>query len=243
MTSRGSPLASLLIISAIDLLLCCLTAGIMLFLVFQPSQRSDRSSAILGVSVEESDNGSAAGGGSQLAPTTIIVKMAYGDRLEPAGGSSGYKSIQGHDSSSTQSTTVLVSTSASADVLTLAPVRANRAFRGQIVLAVNGSLFTQDVGCGTGGRGQVTIDPEQDEPIQAKCSEITECLYGEALSDREYKYFHQFVKAADKVPEQALHCSRVDGSHLYTCDISVDRYAHWSEYTELRQDPICSEAR
>jgi hypothetical protein len=67
-----SPLGTLLIISAVDMLLCCFTMGVMLFLVFQPSLNSDRASAkLLGINGFEPI--AAAGVGHLAAPTVIII--------------------------------------------------------------------------------------------------------------------------------------------------------------------------
>jgi hypothetical protein len=242
MARRSSPLAGLLIISAIDLLLCCLTAGIMLFIVFQPSQRSDRSSAMIGSLNDGRDNGVQAGAGSQLAPTMIIVKSAYGDLLKPTSDASGYRSISGHGSALNQATAILISTSASPGKLILEPARANREFSARIALAVNSHLVTQDVRCGTGGQGQVAIDPEADEPIKLSCSEVTQCLFGEELAEAEITYWTKFIAANEQAPSEAYGCYQDnDSSILDTCAVPVDRWAHGYDYHPLKQDPICEE--
>src|SRR4051794_19783307 len=72
MTSPKSSLATLLVISAIDLLLCCFTMGVMLFLVLQSSQRTDVSRSQL-LAIGGRDAIAATGAGLLVTPAVIIL--------------------------------------------------------------------------------------------------------------------------------------------------------------------------
>ena len=69
MTTPRTSLGILLIISAIDLLICSFTAGVTLFLIFQPSLRTDVRS---GVSNSISENGTISN--KALSPVVVIIR-------------------------------------------------------------------------------------------------------------------------------------------------------------------------
>lgn len=69
MTAPRNTLGVLLIISAIDLLVCSFTAGVMLFLIFQPSLRTDLSS---GVANSISQKGTTSS--NALSPVVVIIR-------------------------------------------------------------------------------------------------------------------------------------------------------------------------
>ena len=69
MAAPRNSLVVLLVISAIDLLVCSFTAGLMLFLIFQPSLRADESSG-----VENSLYQKGTTSNDALSPVVVIIR-------------------------------------------------------------------------------------------------------------------------------------------------------------------------
>lgn len=161
MAGRGTSLGPLLIISAIDLLLCCLTAAVMLFLIFQPSQRTDRSSALFqGTSGAESAQQLDVGG---QAPTIVIVENRGETRLVVAP-SSDYQAIESRSSKST-----IYRSLGPAATLRLVPEDSSKRFLAHIVVTKGGKLFSNNWGCAGGTSSEVIVNPTSESLVEMTC--------------------------------------------------------------------------
>lgn len=197
MRKASSPLASLLIISAIDLLVCCLTAGIMLFLVFQPSLRADRSSAVL-----NAERGSA---GTFQVPVTIIVRNNGPNQLVASNSPpSGYEEIAGANASKLMKTRLYRAQKATPPVLNLGADNAAGRVSATIAVVANDKIITKTIDCMTGDQVGAEIDPAAEYPINiTRCSAPTMC------------YHYAIVPAQTTPPTWAEVCGRrTDGGSL-----------------------------
>lgn len=197
MRKAGSPLARLLIISAIDLLVCCLTAGIMLFLVFQPSLRADRSSAVL-----NAERGSA---GTFQVPVTIIVRNNGDNQMVPSNGpTDGYEEIAAANASPQVKTRIWRATRANPSVLTLGAANAAGHVSATITVVADDKITTKAIDCMSGEQVRAEIDVAADDQIKIpRCGAPTIC-------------FHYAIVPAQKVPPVwAEVCGRrTDGGSL-----------------------------
>ncbi|CAO3433889.1 hypothetical protein [Azospirillum endophyticum] len=171
MRKANSPLANLLIISAIDLLVCCLTAGIMLFLVYQPSLRADRSSAVL--------NAGRGADGIFQVPVTIIVKNNSDNQLVPSNGlPEGFEEILAVNASPQAKTRILRVTRAAPPVLTLGAANAAGRVSATITVVADGKIMTKTIDCTSGDQVRAEIDLDANDQISiARCGAPTMCYH------------------------------------------------------------------
>lgn len=171
MRKAGSPLASLLIISAIDLLVCCLTAGIMLFLVFQPSLRADRSSAVL--------NAGRGSDGAFQVPVTIVVRNNGNNQLVPSiGPPNGYEEIAAANASPQVKTRIWRATRPSPPVLTLGAANAAGHVSATITVVADDRINTKAIDCISGDQVRAEIDVAADDQIRIpRCGAPTMCYH------------------------------------------------------------------
>jgi hypothetical protein len=175
MSSGRAPLATLLIISAIDLLVCCLTAGVMLFLVFQPSQRADRSSAVQSRS-RPVTQATLKRTGASAAPIILIVRNRGDSPLEPHGlSSTGYQLLKASSGAvSSASDQLVLTTTAPGSPISFVP-RSKAPFAARISVVHSGKIQSQDVVCSSEGGGTVTVDPAAAIPVHSLCDTIAQC--------------------------------------------------------------------
>ncbi|MET4841505.1 hypothetical protein ABIF62_002000 [Bradyrhizobium japonicum] len=168
MTPKAS-LATLLIISSIDLLLCSFTMGVMLFLIFQPTQREDRGSAIT--------QGSAANRtgipsflGQHASPAIVVVENLTENRLMPSSVPAGYRKV---DSTSNPGRTLVFVVYPGRDpsslILETEKIEAGQKAEAQISVASQGTLIKKSLKCSAGGR--TTIEIGDVTNVEIACQE------------------------------------------------------------------------
>lgn len=171
MRKAGPPLANLLIISAIDLLVCCLTAGIMLFLVFQPSLRADRSSAVL--------NAGHGADGIFRVPVTIIVRNNGDNQLVPSNGlPDGFEEIVAANASPQAKTRILRVTRTAPPVLTLGAANPAGHVSATITVVADDKITTKTIDCTSGDQVRAEIDLGANDQISIpRCGAPTMCYH------------------------------------------------------------------
>ena len=161
MAGPKAPLATLLIISAIDLLLCCFTMGVMLFLVFQPSQRNDASLSLLS-STSGNKPFPSRGPGSLNSALVIIVDNLEANLLD-ASKSPGFEKksqIRTAASGVTGSATfIFIAKDPSAQVPLVLASNGTGATRAKVSVASGGHLYRNDTPlCDRGAQGSITFE-------------------------------------------------------------------------------------
>lgn len=162
MAGRGTSLGPLLIISAIDLLLCCLTAALMLFLIFQPTQRSDRSSALFHGTAGDGQSRQLLASGRQA--TTIVMVDNFGETRLVAKGASDYQVV-----ASASATSTIFRSVGPVGPLRLSPADPGSRFVAHIAVTKRGKLFSGDWECVGGAISSVTVDASSDPPVTMNC--------------------------------------------------------------------------
>lgn len=154
-SATESSLPRLLIISAIDLLLCCFTMGVMLFLVFQPSLRPDRASALsrhLSVSAQQAE-----GIAALTAPVMLIIRNKLDNPLQPISSTSEFTRVPAEKVRQTPALIVLTAQAASnLSSLTLRSNMSGRATSVDILLGVQNTIQNETLTCE--GDAEIEID-------------------------------------------------------------------------------------
>jgi hypothetical protein len=168
MEPRGtSSLARLLIISAIDLLLCCFTMAVMLFLVFQPSLRSDVSSALAHAGRTNAQGSETGAVGESLgSPLVLIIRNTGGNQLKPKNLPADFVRIPSRDS------TRFFYISNRSERLPKISLMSNTdggSTQATVWLAAQQSLRSEEVNCDGGAEVEVTIGLAHMPTIQKEC--------------------------------------------------------------------------
>jgi hypothetical protein len=215
-------LARLLIISAIDLLLCCFTMGVMLFLVFQPSQRGDRSSALSNLSGGTVGSAAAAEVEGEGSPAILVITSRQ-NNLDLAALPPSFVRLPStniaHDESS------FVFTNPSPDTIprfSLKTKNDHGPTEANIWLSVHNRLNPLRVRCN--GGAQVTFDLSKSNPLTANCAYLV--TTGCPLDDGRSYPINTNVFDSDsthivQLPPQWL--ATVHGSaYAQTCLLNID---------------------
>lgn len=175
-SSPKSSLATLLIISAIDLLLCSFTMGAMLFLIFQPSQRNDRGSAITRHSAGSRSEIQSIASGARDSPAVIVIENLSQNRFATVDIPSGYRTIgSSKDPGRTLAFAAFIGDQPSS--LTLESQRGNGKTEALISVAMGGNLFTQAVHCSSDADASVILGEKPAVEINCR-SPPTLCSFG-----------------------------------------------------------------
>ena len=172
MTAAKAPLATLLVISAIDLLLCCFTMGVMLFLIFQPSQRSDLSRGQLQARTDQ-EPVTTSGVGALNSPIVIVVENIGANPLRPFSRPEQFKLVS-QSAQQNADTTIFTALGSGGlpDLILQSNTGTNTASTSaKVSVAVQGHLFHKPVHCDHGAR--VVIDLDSPTPINDKCDPVT----------------------------------------------------------------------
>ena len=171
MTNSRSSLGTLLIISAVDMLLCCFTMGVMLFLVFQPTLSSSQTATkLLGIAGFETIP--SAGAGLLATPAVIVIDNLGPNRVFAASPPPGYAvpTTIGPSAVTISASGPLVLTaveSPSLAELKLRSTKDNGPTLAKISLAAHGTFYPGKLDCPNGG--ELSIDLTRNNPILTRC--------------------------------------------------------------------------
>lgn len=166
--SPKSSLATLLIISSIDLLLCSFTMAVMLFLIFQPSQRSDRGSAITQAS-SEGRAGSQSLVGEHNSPAIIVVENLSQAKLTAVTVPAGFRTVDSSTAPGRTLTFVAFVGQEPSSLILETQQDVSGATEAQIAVAAGGILSRREMKCDSGG--QATVHLGDIVSIDTKCRE------------------------------------------------------------------------
>ena len=203
----------------------------MLFLVFQPSQRADRSSAVQSGSQSVAEAKSKRIGAS-AAPIILIVRNEGESPLDPDNlASTDYQLLSATPTSTpTGSDQIVLAATAPGGPVSFVPRDTTASFDAKISVERSGTILSQQVTCSNEGGGTVTVDPTAASPIHSVCNTSTLCEPGIALTfvpagtappaaaNAEYiacELVDQERRTLDQVKAAALSCglgAELDGS-------------------------------
>lgn len=202
MASPRPSLGVLIIISAVDMLLCCFTMGVMLFLVFQPSLSSSQALAKL-LNLGGFQPLASGGAGHLATPAVIVIDNLGANRVLANPLPQGYTvpTTIGPTSGVTAagaSGPVVLTAVESPDLaeLRLRSPQNGGATLARISVAAHGGFSLKTLDCPRGG--ELSIDLARNDPIATRCdADETLCPFSPPqVSDKPFD-----VKPSDVDPE------------------------------------------